>query len=181
MYINLFVAFLIHIHYNDFKEVIKSMTIYERIKARRKELDLTADEVAKALGISRATVYRYESSEIEKLPITILEPLAKVLKTTPSYLMGWTDQPSLTLEEQQLFIDFRSLNSSGQDKAIDYVSDLADNPKYQKETEVQEMPEPYVIEAAAAHHKTGVYDETDRRDISKMNEIARKINEQRQK
>lgn len=67
------------------------MTIYERIKERRKDLGLSADDVANALGISRATVYRYESSYIEKLPTSVLEPLAKVLKCSPSYLTGWSD------------------------------------------------------------------------------------------
>lgn len=69
------------------------MTIGERIKNRRTELGLTADEVAEQLGKSRATVYRYESGEIEKMPTTVLEPLANVLKTTPAYLMGWDDNP----------------------------------------------------------------------------------------
>ena len=64
------------------------MTIYERIKQRRKELGLSAEDVAKALNVSRATVYRYESSYIEKVPITVIEPLAKVLKCTPAYIMG---------------------------------------------------------------------------------------------
>ena len=67
------------------------MTVGQRIKKRRKELGLSVDEVAEKLGKNRATIYRYESNEIEKLPTTILEPLAKVLNTTPSYLMGWDD------------------------------------------------------------------------------------------
>lgn len=67
------------------------MEIHERIKARRLALGLNADDVAEAIGVSRATVYRYESKDIEKLPLDILAPLAKVLKTTPSYLMGWDD------------------------------------------------------------------------------------------
>lgn len=139
------------------------MTIYERIKARRKELGLTADEVANVLGISRATVYRYESSEIEKLPITILEPLAKVLKTTPSYLMGWTESQIIYEPKKEMLIsNFDLLNNSGQNKAIDYVSDLADNPKYQKEDTVQEASAPYVPEVLAAHHTTGKLDEEDR-------------------
>ena len=65
------------------------MTTHERIKKRRKELGLTAEQVAEALNVSRATVYRYESAEIEKLPIDIIEPLARILQTTPEYLMGW--------------------------------------------------------------------------------------------
>ena len=67
------------------------MTIGERIKRRRLELGLSADDVAHALGKNRATIYRYESNDIEKLPTTVLEPLAEVLKTTPAYLMGWED------------------------------------------------------------------------------------------
>jgi transcriptional regulator with XRE-family HTH domain len=67
------------------------MTIHERIKARRKELGLTADEVAAELGVSRATVYRYESAEIANMGIDKIEPLALVLHTTPAYLMGWSE------------------------------------------------------------------------------------------
>lgn len=68
------------------------MLIHERIKARRKELGLTAEKVAEALGVSRATIYRYESSQIEKVSINALVPLSKVLKCSPAYLMGWDDQ-----------------------------------------------------------------------------------------
>lgn len=70
-----------------------TMTIGERVKHRRLELGLSAEDVAEALGKNRATVYRYESNDIEKLPTTVLEPLAMVLRTTPAYLMGWTDDP----------------------------------------------------------------------------------------
>lgn len=67
------------------------MKIGERIRQRRKFLGLSVDELAEKLGKNRATVYRYESSDIEKLPTTVLEPLADALKTTPAYLMGWED------------------------------------------------------------------------------------------
>lgn len=69
------------------------MTIGERIKKRRKELGITVDELAEKLGKNRATIYRYESSEIEKLPTTVLEPLAEALRTTPAALMGWSEEP----------------------------------------------------------------------------------------
>ncbi len=74
------------------------MTVNERIHNRRKELGLSAAEVANKLGVSRATVYRYESADIEKLPSSILEPLAQLLKTTPAQLMGW-DSPSQWVSE----------------------------------------------------------------------------------
>lgn len=68
------------------------MGIGDRIKQRREELGLTVDELANRLGKHRATVYRYESNEIENLPTTILEPLAIALDTTPAYLMGWEEE-----------------------------------------------------------------------------------------
>lgn len=72
------------------------MTTGTRMKNRRKDLGVSVDKVAEALGVSVATVYRYENGEIEKVPGTVLEPLAKVLHTTPAYLMGWDDSPDLS-------------------------------------------------------------------------------------
>lgn len=77
------------------------LLIHERIKARRKELGLTAEKVADALGVSRATIYRYESSDIEKVSINALVPLSKVLKCTPTYLMGWDDDPGNPNKENE--------------------------------------------------------------------------------
>lgn len=68
------------------------MKIGERIKNRRIELGLSVDEVADKLGKNRATIYRYEKDDIKDLPITVLEPLAKVLETTPADLMGWSSE-----------------------------------------------------------------------------------------
>ena len=67
------------------------MTTGERMKIRRKEIRVTVEEIAAALGVSIATVYRYENGEIEKVPGDLLEPLSRVLQTTPAYLMGWED------------------------------------------------------------------------------------------
>lgn len=69
------------------------MKIGERIKQRREELGLSADQVAERIGKNRATVYRYESNDIKSFPIEVLSPLADVLKTTPAFLMGWNDSP----------------------------------------------------------------------------------------
>lgn len=65
------------------------MNINEKIKLRRIQLGLNVGDIAEALNISRATLYRYEGNEVEKLPISIIEPLAEILQTTPTELMGW--------------------------------------------------------------------------------------------
>lgn len=63
----------------------------QRIKERRKQLDMSADDVAAELGVSRSTIFRYENGQIEKVPANVLEKLAVILRTTPAYLMGWQD------------------------------------------------------------------------------------------
>jgi transcriptional regulator with XRE-family HTH domain len=65
------------------------MNIGERIKQRRKQLKMSADELGERLGKDRSTIYRYEKGDIENLPLDILEPIAVALHTTPQYLMGW--------------------------------------------------------------------------------------------
>lgn len=70
------------------------MNIGKRIQARRKELNISIDELAKQLNKNRTTVYRYEKGDIENLPLDALRPLAKILKTSPAYLMGWKDESS---------------------------------------------------------------------------------------
>lgn len=88
------------------------MEIYDRIKARRKEIGLSAEDLASALGVSRATIYRYESAEIEKLPTATLVPLAKALKCSIPYLMGIEDslpEIELTDLEKEIVIAFRRL------------------------------------------------------------------------
>ena len=67
------------------------MTTGDRMRERRKESGIPVEVIADALGVSIATIYRYENGEIEKLPGSMLEPLANVLRTTPAYLMGWDD------------------------------------------------------------------------------------------
>ena len=65
------------------------MTTGERIKARRKEIGMTADTLAEKIGVSRSTVFRYENGDIEKIPLDALTPIAAALNTSPAYLMGW--------------------------------------------------------------------------------------------
>lgn len=86
--------------------LISHVSIGGRIKQRRLELNLSLDEVAAKLNKNRATVYRYESDDIKDLPTTVLEPLAKVLNTTPAYLMGW--EKNLTKDNAALTVDLWS-------------------------------------------------------------------------
>lgn len=70
------------------------MTVGERIRNLRKEKGMSADKLGELIGKDRATVYRYESQDIENMPTSVLEPLAKALGTTPAELMGWNSNVS---------------------------------------------------------------------------------------
>lgn len=64
------------------------MTIGERMRQRRKEIGLSADQVAERLGVDRTTLYRYERGAISKVPSDVLAKVAQILFTSPAYLMG---------------------------------------------------------------------------------------------
>ena len=67
------------------------MSIGKNIKNRRKELDLTQEDIAKRIGVSKQTVQKYESGVIANIPSDKIEMVAEILKTTPAKLMGWED------------------------------------------------------------------------------------------
>ena len=65
------------------------MTIGERIRKKRLELDMTLEDVARLIGVTRQTVQKYETGIVSNIPSDKVEALAKALKTSPSDLMGW--------------------------------------------------------------------------------------------
>lgn len=64
----------------------------KRLKDMRELSGYSLQEVAEKLGISKVTVHRYENLDITNIPSDKIEKLAKIYKTTPSYLMGWEDE-----------------------------------------------------------------------------------------
>ena len=65
--------------------------IGDRIKQARLKLGYSAEQVAEHLGVSPATIYRYENGDIAKLPSKHIKPLAEFLFVPPAYLMEWTE------------------------------------------------------------------------------------------
>lgn len=75
-------------------------TTGKRIRDRRIELGMTADDLAARLGKNRATIYRYESDEIENFPVSVIGPLSSVLQVSPAYLMGWEEKKESAPENE---------------------------------------------------------------------------------
>lgn len=91
-------------------------TVSERILERRKQLGLSAEDVAALIGVSPSTVYRYESSEIENMGIDKLEPIANALQTTAAYLMGWVESPTMPRNEFQQKLDALAYDMTDEEK-----------------------------------------------------------------
>ena len=65
------------------------------LKAKRKELGLTLAQIAEKIGVTEATVQRWESGNIKSLRHERIAKLADILGVTPAVLMGW-DEPTRT-------------------------------------------------------------------------------------
>ena len=59
------------------------------LKRRRKELGLTLAQIADMMGVSEATVQRWESGNIKSVRYDKIDKLAQVLKVEPSEIIGW--------------------------------------------------------------------------------------------
>lgn len=70
------------------------MAIQDIIRKRRKELDLTYEEIGKIVGVSKSTVRKWETGAIENMRQDKIELLAQALKVTPGFLMGWENNDS---------------------------------------------------------------------------------------
>lgn len=106
---------------------MKKLTIGERIRARRKELDFTQRSLAKALKISHVSVSQWERDDSDPTGKNLFA-LAKVLQCSPTWILFGDDsqQPEepreaeLVLDERQkeLLELFDALPESEQDAQL---------------------------------------------------------------
>lgn len=68
------------------------MNLGEKIKNRRLELNMTLEEVGKIVGVTKSTVMKWESGYIENMRRDKIALLAKALRVSPLWIMGWDDE-----------------------------------------------------------------------------------------
>lgn len=102
------------------------MTPGERIKALRKALNLTQEDLGNALGIQKAAVQKYEKGTVKNIKRENLIKLAKILNTTPEYILGW-DAPSnvYAVSDDMVNIPVLAKVSAGLGCYADTISDYA--------------------------------------------------------
>lgn len=130
------------------------LTTAERIKRRRKELNLTLEQVGDAVGVGKSTVRKWETGMIANMKRDKMAALAKVLQMSPIELFGLDD--SITQESREnvpeikpvypsyaaeILPVYSRLNARGRGKVLDYANDLSKSPDYTDE---------YIIHRTAA-------------------------------
>lgn len=95
------------------------MGLCENIKAQRLSLDMTLEEVAKIVGVTRQTILKYENGIISNIPSDKIELLAKALRTSPAYLMGWADDPAADGDDMEVSTDIMIMSAQKKPTAKD--------------------------------------------------------------
>ena len=76
------------------------MIIGKQIRKRRKELNMSVDELANKIGKDRSTVYRYENGDIGNMPLELVAPMVEALQMTPQELLSFFAAKSEWLAKQ---------------------------------------------------------------------------------
>lgn len=71
------------------------MNLGERIKERREQKGLTLEEVGEYVGVTKSTVRKWETGDIENMKRDKIAKLAEVLSVSPLYIMGIIDTYSM--------------------------------------------------------------------------------------
>ena len=110
-------------------------TIGSRIRARREELDMSQEELGRMLGYkSRSSINKIEL-DARNLTQSKIKAIADALKTTPAYIMGWTEEkkkeeakkataPELSTEEQEAVRLIAALDPAARDHAMTLLRSL---------------------------------------------------------
>ncbi|MCI7301480.1 helix-turn-helix domain-containing protein [Ihubacter massiliensis] len=109
------------------------MSVSKTLRHRRKELDYTLLDIAKMVGVSEATVQRWESGNIKNLRYDKIIALSNALNVSPSCLMGWDDVSTLPTPSNQVADLLSKLNDDGKEKVLEYAEDLIASGKYARD------------------------------------------------
>ena len=92
-----------------------------RIKSAREDLKLTKRELAKRIGVHESSINKYEKGLVD-IPLSKISELARVLKVTEAYLMGWEEK----LEQPPQGLQIPVLGTVAAGIPISAVEDILD-------------------------------------------------------
>ena len=119
------------------------MEIHNKIKQRRLELGLTLEKVANYVGVSKATVSRWESGEIENMRRDRIAKLSEILRVKPNFIMGIETGTKFPILNSIRNYDFKLPNNEAgeikiKDKKIHVFIGTPEDPKSFKEVNLED-------------------------------------------
>ena len=108
----------VYVQYNSKgEERVRAWNTGEIIADRRKQLRMSQDQLADAVGLNRSSISRYESATTRKIPNDVIHAIAIALDATEDYITGKVDDPhavrhptSMEIQrEERLMMYFRRL------------------------------------------------------------------------
>ena len=99
------------------------MTIGEKIRARRIELNMTTEELGEKIGVQRSAVSKYEKGRVE-LKAKQIQEIAKALYVLPVDLLDDIDQ-NLSNDEERLITAYRKASEEIKGAALAMLEDSA--------------------------------------------------------
>ena len=102
----------------------------ERIKALVEHSGLSYQEIEKLTGIKKSSLQRYASGVTTKIPLDVIEKLAKAFNVSQEYLMGWDEKKDSHTElelsegEEKILELFRRIPEERQGYALEVLEAL---------------------------------------------------------
>lgn len=98
--------------------------IGQKLKEMRNKLSLTQRQVAEYVGVTEATVSRWESGEIDNMRRDKIARLAEILKISPLLIMGIevAEYSPENHEESKLIASYRGLNNFNRQQISNIIS-----------------------------------------------------------
>lgn len=106
------------------------MTIGERIKTLRTNMNISQVDFAAKIDVSKQTLYKYENNIITNIPSDKIELIAKTCYVSPSYIMGWDEKDEPNMEQPEIVNYYSQLNPTGKQEATKRVEELTHIYKY---------------------------------------------------
>lgn len=100
------------------------MKSHELIKMKRKERNMTLRDVAERIGVSEATVSRWESGSVGSMKRQNVAALARLFDVSPAVLMDWEEYEEENENRKKLIKELTDLAEVSSNENLEIVLSL---------------------------------------------------------
>lgn len=94
-----------------------------RLKQAREEKEITMEDLAKAVGVTKGTIWKYESGR-NQAKAEVVKKISDFLNVSLDWLIGYSEQKDPEITTESLTSLFNSLNDEDKKQAIRYMTFL---------------------------------------------------------